>query len=1206
MSLKEAAGLVHVGERHEDAISSLLYDLGSVIPADDVSEATLNEEQKAAKARLESQGWPEVQADHAVRAVEQAAESGGKQDKKDRMYLEALSWLVLNVAERDLPQQYRSAAADVTFHAGGGGGADADVLPVEEVLAASLVHLRTFGFDGKTTARALADAGNEEDRAARLLMQSLLPEDLCAVEADGSRAEELQDEVESLCAIYPDVVRVVSSTCWQLEFDALPLPSVHAAYFRDAAQLTEVFAVVTVQAAGTAYPDGPPLVFVQIPALHAEICRQLTERLVRDVVVPGVGDVIGFGIHAWMTDELASGETWEGMDLKILEEEARVTNAISFREAPKKQEKAPEAPSGAKGKGGKGGKGKGRRSGFVDAQRDANMNLKFFERTPAPKANPTPAIAKQRAGLPAAAHRDEIVRLLNDEGHQVLVISGETGCGKTTQVPQYLLEADPLASVVCTQPRRISAMSVAERVAVERGEKLGGTVGYQIRLENKRSARTRLLFCTTGVLLRKLIGDADLDEVSHVVVDEVHERGLDSDFLLIILRDLLRRRPTLKCILMSATVNADLFSNYFDGAPVLAMKGRTFPVQEIFLEDIYESTGYMLEADSPFALREKKKKGGKGAGGGRSALARFEGGKHAAEAQQMMDDMEFQRKAEALAQEYRSRGKDLSPGTISSLLLTDEGQVNMDLLAETVAHIDATYPPGGAILIFMTGLAEISSLYQALTVDERQFPAKRFRILALHSSLSSDDQRGVFARPPAGVRKVVIATNIAETSITIDDVVYVIDTGKCKENHYDPSSRMPSLKETWISRANARQRQGRAGRVQPGICFKTYTEERQMKMPPFQRAEILRSPLEGLILQIHSLGLAPVETFLARAIEPPPASAIKGAHDALIEAGALTKDGGSLTALGIHLASLPVSVKLGKMLIYACIFRCLDPVLTIASALAYKSPFASPIDRKKEASAAHRKLRYGASDHLTIWRAYREWERSSNQRKLCHDRFLSFATLVQMRDYKRQFVELLRQIRFLPADCRSASDERFNAHAHQPKIVLAVLLGGLAPNFLRIFKPKRPPASPQPPQLKTVAGGDVVLHPSSTISDEVDLPTNVLMYHELVRTSRVFARDASAVSPCAMLLMGGGRLEVDHENGTISLVLDLRHARFDFAASRVRGAVLIAKLRGALDDLLRQKVDHPDVDLAVEDQAVSTIVGLIADELRPDLDQPQK
>ena len=405
-----------------------------------------------------------------------------------------------------------------------------------------------------------------------------------------------------------------------------------------------------------------------------------------------------------------------------------------------------------------------------------------------------------RQKLPAWQERNKIVSLLSR--NQVVVISGMTGCGKSTQVPQFILD-DWLAdnnqsdhcNIICTQPRRISAVGVASRVAQEREEKVGGVVGFQIRLETCQSERTRLMFCTTGILLRRLESDPNIKDVTHVIVDEVHERSEESDFLLMILRDTLKARPDLKVILMSATVNADLFSNYFGGCPALEIPGKTFPVEQLFLEDILEIVPYSLEENSPYAKRQERNQGGFGglnkevfSGDCRDAYLDSVDAELLLVGDGVKPAKDKQWDEHCDIPQIYLRYSDYSEPTARTLSVMDWTKINYDLIEAVLSFIaeggskDMRLPTSGSILVFLPGMQEIMTLYEQLVSHPRLGnKSGKFVLIPLHSSLSSEEQQMVFSKPDKGRRKIVISTNLAETSITIDDCVFVVDVGRMKE-----------------------------------------------------------------------------------------------------------------------------------------------------------------------------------------------------------------------------------------------------------------------------------------------------------------------------------------------------------------------------------------------------------------------------------------
>ncbi len=830
---------------------------------------------------------------------------------------------------------------------------------------------------------------------------------------------------------------------------------------------------------------------------------------------------------------------------------------------------------------------------------------------------------KSRGNLPASALREQLREQLPTQ--DVLVVSGETGSGKTTQVPQFLLENETEAglggkcSVVCTQPRRIAAISVAERVASERGEpapgERGSVVGYAVRLDSATTADTRLLFCTTGILLRRLASDPALSTVTHVVVDEVHERTLQGDFLIALLKDLVVHRRAagfpLKVILMSATLDSGLLTEYFGGCPVLHAPGRTFPVEQFFLEDAMEVTGYVLAPDSPAALRpggarrERQRRLENAAGARNRAAVRSGWGDDGAD--------------EILNPNYdEEQYEGYSISVQRNMARVNEDRIDFDLLEDLVGYIHEN-EEAGAILVFLPGMAEISNLHRRLEASRRFAGCW---LVPLHSTVAPSDQRKAFKRPPKDVRKIVIATNIAETSLTIEDVVYVVDSGKLKERRHDAARSMSLLVEDWVSVASAKQRRGRAGRVREGICYGLYSRDRfERRMKPYQTPEMARVPLEELVLQVHLLRVAPsAALFASRVLQPPPSKAVDGALRVLREVGALN-EAEVLTPLGHYLAQLPVDARVGKLLLYAASLGCLAPALTIATCLSHKPPFATGLaaaDGSEKARAALAATESGTiaagqqSDHLVMAAAVDGWllaRRNGRKaatefsRKYC----LSEQTLEMLSDMRGQFASMLAEIGFLSTD-KSKSSLRStpssnpgqhrvpwyddptlpcNQYAQHPAVLKAVLFAALYPNVAAMDDGDTGPGRRPSWHDGT---GHVAIHPGSICSDldSARFHRPFLTYLEKVRTSQVFLRDCTVVSPAALLLFGG-KLEVDHAAGRVLIDGWLR------VKVPAKTAALVRKLREALEALLEKKVNEPKRDIGDAGGAgvVAAIVGLL-------------
>ncbi len=562
--------------------------------------------------------------------------------------------------------------------------------------------------------------------------------------------------------------------------------------------------------------------------------------------------------------------------------------------------------------------------------------------------------------------------------------------GKSTQVPSFLLEHQLAqgkpCKIYCTEPRRISAISLARRVSEELGEARNdlGTnrslVGYSIRLEANTSKETRLVYATTGIVMRMLEGSNDLQEITHLVLDEVHERSIDSDFLLIVLKKLLVRRKDLKVVLMSATVDAERFSKYLGGAPVLNVPGRTFPVRVAYLEDAVELTGYSIDQRNQEKLTE------------------------------LDDDLEIE-VDKSSKPELIKELKDYSPRTQNTIAQMDEYRIDFDLIVGLISRIatDPTYSQySNAILVFLPGIAEIRTLNDLLLGD-RTF-AQSWLVYPLHSTIATEDQEAAFLVPPPGMRKVVLATNIAETGITIPDVTCVIDTGKHREMRFDERRQLSRLIDTFISRANAKQRRGRAGRVQEGLCFHLFTKYRHDKiMSDQQTPEMLRLSLQDLAIRVKICKIGRIEETLGEALDPPSAKNIRRAVDALVDVRALTA-AEELTPLGNQLARLPLDVFLGKLILLGTIFKCLDMAITVAAILSSKSPFVAPFGQRNQADTIRRGFRRGDSDLLTVYNAYSAWKRvcqsasGGGEFAFCRKNFISTQTLANIEDLKGQLI----------------------------------------------------------------------------------------------------------------------------------------------------------------------------------------------------------
>ncbi|XP_076911492.1 DExH-box ATP-dependent RNA helicase DExH5, mitochondrial-like [Bidens hawaiensis] len=767
-----------------------------------------------------------------------------------------------------------------------------------------------------------------------------------------------------------------------------------------------------------------------------------------------------------------------------------------------------------------------------------------------------------RSSLPAYKEKDAILNTISN--NQVVIISGETGCGKTTQVPQFILESEinsmrgATCSIICTQPRRISAMSVSERIAIERGEKLGENVGYKVRLEGMKGRNTHLLFCTSGVLLRRLLVDRDLKGVTHVIIDEVHERGIDEDFLLTVMKELLPSRPELRLVLMSATINAEIFSSYFNGAPVIQIPGVTHPLRTYYLEDILESTGYRLTADNQIDEYGQVWKQNKQTSNKRKSQI----------ASAVVDAL-----GSADYSEYSQQTQD-------SLLCWNPDCLNFNLIEYLLCKICENEKPGG-ILVFMTGWDDIISLKEKLQAHSVLGDPNRVLLLTCHGSMSSSEQKLIFEKVASGVRKIVLATNIAETSITIDDLVFVIDCGKAKESSYDALNNTPCLLPSWISKDSVKQRRGRSGRVQPGECYHLYPKCVYDSFADYQLPKILRTPLESLCLQIKSLNLGSIYGFLSRAMHSPELLAVQNAIEYLKLIGALDENE-QMTVLGGYLANLPMEPKHGKMLVMGALLNCLDPVLTIVAGLTVRDPFLAPLEMKELAEAAKAQFSHGFSDHFALLRAYNGWkvaERKKIGYKYCWKNFLSSQSLKAIDSLRREFQSVLKSIRLI--DSKAIS---YNTYSHDENLIRAVICSGLYPGVCSVLHKDNSLS------LKTMEDGSVCLHSKSVNARDSKIPYPWLVFNKKVKVNSVYLQDSTGVSD-SMLLLFGGNISIGDVEGHMKMLGG--YLEF-FMEPEV--ATMYQTIKRELNELFQIKLMNPKVNLQSHHNLLSAIQLLLSED----------
>ncbi|EPS40452.1 hypothetical protein H072_5712 [Dactylellina haptotyla CBS 200.50] len=686
---------------------------------------------------------------------------------------------------------------------------------------------------------------------------------------------------------------------------------------------------------------------------------------------------------------------------------------------------------------------------------------------------------RKRAELPMNQNKEKVLELIKGSPFLMVMTIPSFNTltrSSTAQVPQIIFEnaikagKGATCNIICTQPRRIAATSVAERVTAERNESLRQTIGYHVRFDAKPAPPYGSInFCTTGILLQQLRSDAEvaLRGISHILIDEVHERDIQIDFLMVLLKRVMRQRkkdglPPIKIVLMSATMNTELFARYFASeqengkvveCPSLSVPGRTFPVAEYFLDDIrstlqsnYSSADLQLlkdkdtkdfcEIEAKFQARVLRSQSRLGS---------------APDAETPVDDNFIDWKRKSIV------------GEDGETVVSNDKEDSLTpcgLVATVIAHLAKT-TDAGDILVFLPGLAEIQIVDEIL--KKRQPLGIKFhnsdiyRIDILHSSLPQQ-QMEVF-HTSTGKRKIILSTNIAETSVTIPEVRYVVDTGKLREKRYEQASRITKLQCTWISKSNSKQRAGRAGRVQNGHYFALFTKERFSEFRPAGLPEILRSDLQEICLDIKAQGFKdPIGQFLSEAIEPPAATAIEAALTQLRGLGAFEKDE-SLTNLGKVLATLPVEPALGKMILFGVIFKCLDPMIILGAAGGSRDLFVSPLDKKREAYAKKLGFSKGTgSDHMSVINAFRDWRmRRDNESMIATARFvdenfLHRGALRVIDQTANQIEEILVTegiIPFIPRNQRFRGEyghPRLNENSSSVALIKALSLAGNYPN----------------------------------------------------------------------------------------------------------------------------------------------------------------
>ncbi|KAI4343938.1 hypothetical protein L6164_011226 [Bauhinia variegata] len=616
------------------------------------------------------------------------------------------------------------------------------------------------------------------------------------------------------------------------------------------------------------------------------------------------------------------------------------------------------------------------------------------------------ALQEERKKLPIYSYRDDLLQAVHD--HQVLVIVGETGSGKTTQIPQYLHEAGYTkhGKIACTQPRRVAAMSVAARVSQEMGVKLGHEVGYSIRFEDCTSEKTILKYMTDGMLLREFLGEPDLSSYSVVMVDEAHERTLSTDILFGLVKDITRFRPDLKLLISSATLDAEKFSDYFDSAPIFKIPGRRYPVEIHYTK--------APEADY------------------------------------------------------------------------------LDAAIVTALQIHVTQPAGD-ILVFLTGQEEIETAEEILKHRTRGLGTKiaELIICPIYANLPTELQAKIFEPTPEGARKVVLATNIAETSLTIDGIKYVIDPGFCKMKSYNPRTGMESLLIAPISKASANQRAGRSGRTGPGKCFRLYTAYNYYHdLDDNTVPEIQRTNLANVVLSLKSLGINDLLNF--DFMDPPPAEALLKALELLFALSALNKHG-ELTKVGRRMAEFPLDPMLSKAIVASDKYKCSDDIISIAAMLSVgNSIFYRPKDKQVHADNARMNFHTGnVGDHIALLKVYNSWRETNYSTQWCYENYIQVRSMKRARDIRDQLASLLERVEI-----------ELTSNENDLDTIKKSITSGYFPHSARLQKNG---------SYRTVKHPQTVhIHPSSGLAQV--LPRWVV-YHELVLTTKEYMRQVTELKP---------------------------------------------------------------------------------------------
>ena len=917
---------------------------------------------------------------------------------------------------------------------------------------------------------------------------------------------------------------------------------------------------------------------------------------------------------------------------------------------------------------------------------------------------------QQRCSLPVYTQRDNVINAINN--NQIVLIQGSTGSGKSTQIPQYILEHSDsqctggYTNILVTQPRRIAAISLCDRVNDERCD-AHPCAAYQIRLDSSSINKyTRVTYCTVGIVLRRLIHNRSLNDITHLVIDEIHERDKLTDFLLIIIKQLLAKRRDIKLIMMSATMNVDILVNYFNNnVYVCNVPGFIHPVHTLYLHDIVELTGYrpdqhtrnnnrsnkynrhdntqehqlkqLIEqkisqtingidnngkqlnnglydmkstyiqsddfidstqlvwdediedwiipnntqsntADNPPGIHEA------GAAFNWKNDYQYKSGdsivdpttlvwdddlqefvtpyiQHSHNTHQSQPTMEYSHDTNRSIEQLTSSSGDIDYGCIIATIQYICTKFDMQSITQTDGHTLSD----GSVLVFVPGWDDISELMSLLSSHPILSDSTRYKVLPLHGSLSAEQQRDVFHKCSYGQRKLILSTNVAESSITIDDVVFVIDSGRHREKTYDAITKLSSLDITWISQANAQQRMGRAGRLRRGICIRMYTQQQYNTFQPYQLPELLRSSLEEVCMQVKLMNLGSIQSFLSRAVQPPNPLAVSNAIELLVKLGALTASDESLTVLGRCIADIPTDPRLAKLIIYGALFHCVDSVTTVTACLSYRNPFILPYDadEKSKADTIKQQLSHNTySDLITLMYVYHGFITALQQsrpaaRTYCGTHYLSFSTMMMIKQLKQQYIDILNQNKLINNITTA------NQYNNNLSLIRALIGSSLYPYIVCINQLSQGKKGKSKLLLNTRDNiSDIAIHPSSVNkkvtgqqlsqpsnnndqSDTIEigndkqlnknvLPSRYMAYYEATRSSNIYLSSTTLITPLTLLLMCGhlqSNSQIDHSvrqsiqvDEWLSLQCNKQHSE------------LLIQYRHMIDDYIYSRLNHTD------------------------------